>query len=138
VQLKIVLTLPRDTASVPLARHTVAAALRRAGVLEDCVNEVEVAISEACTNAYAHAAAATYEVTISLANEQLTIDVVDSGPGFGEAPPTTSMPHPGADGGRGVALMAAFTDEAVFDSITGGGGAVHLVKFLRWTDEAQV
>ena len=133
------LTLPRDTASVPLARHTVAAALRRAGVAADCVAEVEVAISEACTNAYAHAAdALTYEVTISLQDEQLTIDVVDSGPGFGEGPPSTAMPHTASDGGRGVALMAAFTDEAVFDSVTGGGGSVHLVKLLRWSDQAQV
>jgi serine/threonine-protein kinase RsbW len=139
LQVKIVLTLPRDTASVPLARHTVAAALRRAGVAADCVAEVEVAISEACTNAYAHATdALTYEVTISLQDEQLTIDVVDAGPGFGRAAPSAAMPHPASDGGRGVALMAAFSDEAVFDSVTGGGGSVHLVKLLRWSDQAQV
>jgi serine/threonine-protein kinase RsbW len=137
VEVKIVLTLPRDTASVPLARHTVSAALQRAGVTTECIDEVEVAISEACTNAYAHAGdAATYEVTITLRSETLVIDVIDSGPGFGNGSPAAAMPSPVSDGGRGVALMSAFTDEAVFDSVSGGGGSVHLVKNLRWTHGA--
>jgi hypothetical protein len=31
-------------------------------------------------------------------------------------------------------LEAARTDHSVFDSVTRGGGSVHLMKTLRWTD----
>ena len=37
--------------------------------------------------------------------------------------------------GRGIALMRALSDRAVFDTVTGGGGSVHLMKHLRWTDD---
>lgn len=137
VQVQIALTLPRDALSVPLARHTVSAALERAGVTEDCRAEVELAISEACTNAYYHAAtAATYEVQILVDEQQLRINVIDEGGGFGDHAPALDMPDPSADSGRGMALMTALTDHAVFDSVSGGGGQVHLMKRLRWSNDA--
>lgn len=137
MRIQVVLTLPRDAASIPLARHTVTTALERAGVVDDCVAEVEVALSEACTNAYRHAHDADdFEVLINIDDIILTVDVLDNGVGFaGRASPRT-MPRPSSDGGRGMALMAAFTDHAVFDSVTGDGGSVHLVKHLRWVDDA--
>jgi len=44
------LSLPRDHRSVPVARHLVRAGMLILGVDEDCTNDVEVALSEACTN----------------------------------------------------------------------------------------
>lgn len=136
MRIQVVMTLPREARTVPVVRHTVATALRAAGVTGECVGEVEVAISEACTNVYRHAGhGASYEVAISIGDERLTMDVVDFGPGFGDPgaePPTTAELE--AEGGRGIALMRALTDRAVFDTITGGGGSVHLMKLLRWSD----
>jgi serine/threonine-protein kinase RsbW len=138
VRIQVVLTLPREAVSVPLARHTVAAALRSAGITQDCLAEVEVALSEACTNVFHHAnAGASYEVAISIGDQQLTMEVVDSGAGIGWRPhEPASMPNGMAEGGRGLALMTALTDHALFDSVTGEGGAVHLTKRLRWTEDA--
>jgi serine/threonine-protein kinase RsbW len=137
VRIQVVLTLPREAVSVPLARHTVSAALQSAGIAEDCLAEVEVALSEACTNVFHHAGAGeSYEVAINIGDEQLTMEVVDSGGGFGWRATESTMPHEMAEGGRGLALMSAFSDHALFDTMSGDGGSVHLMKRLRWTDGA--
>jgi serine/threonine-protein kinase RsbW len=136
MQVDVSLALPHDAASVPLARHVVAGALLAAGVTPDCVDEVEVAISEACTNVVVHAGSAgRYDVRINISDEQVNMDVVDTGVGF------SSHPVAGeelVEGGRGFSLMTALTDRAIFDSVTGGGGggSVHLSKRLRWKDDA--
>ena len=136
MRIQVVMALPREARSVPLVRRTVSTALSSAGVTPECVAEVEVALSEACTNVYRHAGqGASYEVVINIGDEQLTMDVLDSGAGFGslEAAPST-MAELDAEGGRGIALMRALTDRAVFDTVTGRGGSVHLMKHLRWSD----
>ena len=135
VRIQVVMTLPREARSVPVVRRTVATALASAGVTRECVGEVEVAISEACTNVFQHAGEASYEVVINIGDEQVTMDVLDSGAGFGslEAEPEP-LEDLDAEGGRGIALMRALSDRAVFDTVTGRGGSVHLMKHLRWTD----
>jgi serine/threonine-protein kinase RsbW len=117
----------------------VAAALTAAGVTPDCLAEVEVALSEACTNVLHHAGKGeAYEVAINISDQQLTMDVIDFGSGFGHLQPGTSMPEPTAESGRGLALIRALTDQAVFDSVSGDGGTVRLMKRLRWAPDAPV
>ena len=136
MRIVVVLALPRDAASVPLVRHTAKEALVRAGVTNECAEEVEVAVSEACTNAYRHAQSGdSFEVVLNVGDDDLTIDVMDDGTGVPTGLPAV-MPSPSADGGRGVSLMAAFCDQVVFDSVTGYGGWVRLRKRLRWADDA--
>jgi len=133
------MTLPREAVSVPLTRRTVAAALTAAGVAPDCLAEVEVALSEACTNVLHHAGKGeAYEVAINISDQQLTMDVIDFGAGFGQLEPGHPMPDPTAESGRGLALMRALTDRAIFDSVSGDGGTVHLMKRLRWSPDAPV
>jgi serine/threonine-protein kinase RsbW len=137
VQIKIVMTMPPDAASVPLVRRTFAEAMRSAGVARDCVQEAEVALSEACTNVYNHAAADDhYEVVIELGHETLTMDIIDRGDGVGALNHNPTMPDGSAENGRGLALMTAFTDGIVIDSMLSSGGSVHLTKNLRWATDA--
>ena len=66
MKIRLALSLPREEISVPLTRHVVSAALLTAGVEPTCVQEVEVALSEACTNAVKHAVdGVSYEVARS-------------------------------------------------------------------------
>ena len=137
MRIQVVMTLPRESVSVPLTRRTVTAALTAAGVAPDCLAEVEVALSEACTNVLTHAGSGNaYEVAINISDQQLTMDVIDFGAGFGHLQPGIAMPDPTAESGRGLALMRALTDQAIFDSVSGDGGAVHLMKRLRWSPDA--
>lgn len=137
MRVQIALSLPREAVSVPLTRHTVSAALYTAGVEPTCVDEVEVALSEACTNAVQHAVGGvSYEVNVSISDEQVAIEVVDSGSGFGQREVTPDAVDHVAENGRGMALMHALSDLAVFDSVNGEGGSVHLTKRLRWLQGA--
>jgi serine/threonine-protein kinase RsbW len=137
VRIQVEMTLPCEAVSVPLTRRTVSAALAVAGVESDCLAEVEVALSEACTNVLVHAGTGgAYEVVINISDHQMTMDVIDFGAGFGIREPGASMPDATAESGRGLALMRALTDEAVFDSVSGNGWVVHLTKRLRWAPDA--
>jgi serine/threonine-protein kinase RsbW len=131
--MRIAMTLPRIAVSVSLVRRTVAQALRSARVARDCVEEAEIAVSEACTNVYLHAGVGDhYEVVMDIADEELTIDILDSGAGVADRHRNPTMPDGRAENGRGLLLMAAFTDRADFDLAPGNGSSVHLVKKLVW------
>ena len=136
MSIQIVLMLPPQAASVSLARHTLAEALRIAAVAPDCVHEAQVALSEACTNVFHHVEAGqNFEVLLSIGDVELTMHVLDSGPGFPRGHRLVDWPDIGAESGRGLALMKAFTDHASFES-DDGGGSVRLKKRLSWNAEA--
>jgi serine/threonine-protein kinase RsbW len=134
MRVELALSLPREEISVPLARHVVSAALTTAGVEPACVHEVEVALSEACTNAVKHAVdGVTYEVAIGISDDQVAIDVIDSGSGFGQRQATIDGDDRWSENGRGLKLVNALSDLAIFDTIAGdGGGSVHTTMKLRW------
>jgi serine/threonine-protein kinase RsbW len=128
---QIVMMLPPVAASVSLARHTLADALRVAGVAPDCAKEAQVALSEACTNVLDHVAAGqNFEVVININELELSMHILDSGPGFPRGHRLADWPDIAAERGRGLALMTAFTDEARFESHD-GGGSVRLKKSLH-------
>jgi serine/threonine-protein kinase RsbW len=140
MRVELGLSLPREEISVPLTRHVVSAALSTAGVLPTCVQEVEVAVTEACTNAVQHAVeGVSYEVLILITDEQVSIDVIDSGSGFGQREVATDGVDHWSENGRGLKLIHALSDLAVFDTIEGGaGGSVHMKMGLRWWEGARV
>jgi serine/threonine-protein kinase RsbW len=138
MRVQIALSLPREAISVPLTRHVVSAALTTAGVEPTCVHEVEVALSEACTNAVQHAVeGVSYEVMVGISDEQVAIDVIDSGSGFGQRQASTNGVAHLAEDGHGINLINALSDLAIFDSVEGEGGSVHLTMGLRWVQGAQ-
>jgi serine/threonine-protein kinase RsbW len=83
---QLALSLPREQRSVPVARHLVRAAMRTLGVDADCVNDVEVAVSEACTNVLQHGdPSADYEVGLYLDAERCLLRVIEVGRGAASA-----------------------------------------------------
>jgi serine/threonine-protein kinase RsbW len=138
MRVQLALSLPREAISVPLARHVVTSALDTAGVEPDCVHEVEVAVSEACTNAVKHAVdGVSYEVMVGISDEHVNIEVVDSGSGFGQRHVSTDESGHWDENGRGIKLIKALSDLAIFDSVEGAGGSVQLTKRLRWIEGAR-
>jgi serine/threonine-protein kinase RsbW len=130
------LTLPREAVSVPLARGLLAATLERAGVTADVVEDIKVALTEACTNAYQHVDAGdTYEVVVGLDDEYLTLQVIDHGPGFEPRPPPPGLDMH-AERGRGLELIRALTDTAAFGSSTDDGGELSMWKRVAWGDRS--
>jgi serine/threonine-protein kinase RsbW len=131
MELRFALCLPRDGTSVPFVRHLLRSTLRRLGVEDGCVHDIEIALSEACTNVLRHAGTEDeYEVEVEVDDRRCKLTVSDAGGGFefreGSAP---VAPIP-SEGGRGIHLMRALVDGLHFES-DGPGTVVELTKTLE-------
>jgi serine/threonine-protein kinase RsbW len=110
------LCLPREGATVSVVRHLCGASLRNLGVEEECVSDIEVAVSEACSNVLKHAGGAEqqYEVTVKVDQRRAWITVSDTGGGFDVVRRGAPAPDDGAEGGRGLLLMRHLLDDLHF------------------------
>jgi len=131
-RLDLSVNLPRETVSVPVVRRLAAQALRAFGVADDDIDDVQLAISEACANVIDHAADTdSYEVQVELAADRCAITVVDHGSGFDDSAALDEA-HPTAESGRGLILMQALVDNLAFTNEPQAGTVVHMVKMLAY------
>jgi len=140
VQLELALSLRRDGRSVLVARHVVRAAMDAIGVTEGCTHDLEVALSEACTNVIQHAdPAGEYQVRLQLAEQRCLLRVTEASGGlvgeFGQQPPDT-VPAGDAEHGRGLVLMRALVDRVGFRLLPGVGAVVWLEKRLTYAADS--
>lgn len=137
MEVNLGLLLPRDALSIPVARHICRQAMREVGVEEGCVSDVEVALTEACTNVLEHSDPADeYEVQVTIDDRDCVIRVIDTGRGFDSEAVGNRASDVGAEGGRGIALMRALVDRVKFESKPEAGTIVHLQKELFYDDAA--
>lgn len=109
------------------------------GVAEDCVGQVELAVTEACTNVLRHVQETDveYEVSVSVNETQCDIRVLDAeGKLFDHAAHGHEQANLEAEGGRGIFLMRAMVDELKFVSEPENGSVVHLVKKLDLNEDS--
>jgi serine/threonine-protein kinase RsbW len=139
VEFELTLCLPRDELTVPVSRHVCRNALVELGATDDVVSDIEIALTEACTNVLKHSGAADeYEVTVDITPEACVICVVDSGRGFDPAAVAQASSDVGAERGRGIELMTALVDNVQFVSRDETGTIVHLEKKMRFPDSAPI
>jgi serine/threonine-protein kinase RsbW len=137
MELMLALTLPRDELTVQVARHMVRQAMQRVGVEAGCVHDVEVALSEACTNVLLHAGPGDeYDIRLDLDGERCRVRVVDVGNGFDPFQLQRRALEPEAERGRGLTLMNALVDQVHLVSRAEAGTIVTLEKSLVYADPA--
>ncbi len=138
VQLELALSLPRDERSVPVARHVLRAGMRSIGVDEECTHDVEVALSEACTNVLQHGdPAAEYEVRLHLDAERCLLQVSQGGRGLSGTLAQElagSAPDGMAEHGQGMFVMRALMDRVGLRLLPEVGSVVSLEKRLTYAD----
>jgi serine/threonine-protein kinase RsbW len=137
VEIKMVLFLPRDAASVPVSRQVLDGCLETLGVTLDTRTDIALALSEACANVIQHAGAGDeYEVMASARDGQCVIEVVNTGNGTGSGAgamiPASGMVPPTAEHGRGLQIMDAVVDNLRLTGNGGEGTTVHFEKALHW------
>lgn len=105
--------------------------MERLGVELECVDDMELAVTEACTNVLLHAGTQEeYEVSVEVNEKLCEIRVTDAGEGFDHS--TMSPEAEGtSENGRGIQLMKALVDKVQFLSRPPEGTIVHLIKELR-------
>jgi serine/threonine-protein kinase RsbW len=137
MELSLALTLPRDEQTVPVARHIVRNAMDQVGVEATCVYDVELAMSEACTNVLLHSGPGDqYVVRLDLEDSVGVIRVIDVGHGFDSTRLQAEDPLLEDERGRGLGLMQALVDRVDFTSRDEAGTIVTLEKVLTYRDEA--
>ena len=135
MEIKLTLALPRDEYSVPVARRVLARSLEVLGVDERVVADIELALTEACTNVLDHAGETDeYEVSAGIDGTLCIIEVIDRGAGFDSSVKGLADAEPTAEDGRGIQLMRALVDKVTFTSRPTVGTVVHLEKQLEWRE----
>jgi serine/threonine-protein kinase RsbW len=80
------LVFPRESLSVPVMRRVLGDTLSRIGVDGRCIDDLLLAVTEACTNVLRHAGPGRrYELVAHVGAERCLVEVVDSGRGFDPA-----------------------------------------------------
>jgi serine/threonine-protein kinase RsbW len=130
------LEIPARTEFVALARLVVSSfAYSSAGLAEDRIDDLKLAVSEACTNAIeAHDDIRTDErvlIRCGGVESTLEVEVEDRGNGFdahrvSQAPPLADPDRLTFERGLGIPLIRALADEVDFSS-TDGGTTVRIV-----------
>lgn len=132
------LEIPARPEYVALARLLVSSfALARRSLADDRVDDLKLAVSEACTNAIeAHGADNVDDRVIVRCGEEedrLEVLVTDRGSGFDpdalpEHPPVTDPERLNFERGLGIPLIRTLVDEAAFDT-SDEGTSVRLTMF---------
>ena len=134
MEIKLVLHLPRDVASVPVSRQVLDGCLETLGVTPDTRADIALALSEACANVVQHAGPGEeYQVQVSTGDGQCIIEVVNAG-GTATWVALTGDPVPAtAEHGRGLKIINAVVDNL---QLSGNGRqgttTVHFEKRLDW------
>lgn len=130
MQLEMILSMPRDARFVTVLRNVATCMLQGSSAPPEAVQDVEIALSEACTNVVRHASGTDeYSVCLRVDASGCVIEVTDLGPGFSalQMAPDEQPVVEDAEAGRGLYLMKALVDELRF-SRTGSEMKVQFTK----------
>jgi serine/threonine-protein kinase RsbW len=131
VDIAFTVHLPVDTGSVPFVRGLCRQALEHLHVGTTVIDEVTLALTEACANVVQHAGDhAEYEVAVAIDDRLCRISVVDSGNGLDPAELAARDERSPLDEGRGLLLMQALVDRLDFRHESDGRHRVTLEKRL--------
>jgi serine/threonine-protein kinase RsbW len=115
------LTLPARPENVSVIRHVLGAFAEALRLPDDLVEDLRLAVTEACTNVVRHAYPPDFpgpvEITIVPSEDQVSVVVADFGRGIGSSSDTTGP-------GLGLPLIAAIADEVELQPVPGGGSRV--------------
>ena len=131
MEINLGMRLPHAARTVGVARRLCRTALHELGVDDTCTGDIEVALSEACTNVLDHApSGAAYGVVMVVTETCCIIKVSDGGPGFD--PDGWAASDPEGESGRGIQLMRALADGVTFELRPDEGTVVRLEKQLTY------
>jgi serine/threonine-protein kinase RsbW len=127
------LVIPAKAEYIALGRLALTGLLRPLAVEPEVIADVKLALTEACSNsirhAYADGRAGAVEIRYELLDESIAVEVSDEGGGFEpmEATPGDEDPD---EGGLGIAIIRAVTDDLSIGPRSGGTGSC-----LRFTKQ---
>jgi anti-sigma regulatory factor (Ser/Thr protein kinase) len=121
------LTLPARPENVAVIRHVLGAFAEALRLPDTLVEDLRLAVTEACTNvvrhAYAPGSPGPVEISLRPDDDAVRVVVSDRGRGVGTSPDASGP-------GLGLPLIAAIADEVEFEPVPGGGSRL-VMAFAR-------
>jgi serine/threonine-protein kinase RsbW len=126
------LTIPARAEYVLLGRLALSGITRMRPLTDETLNDLKLAVTEACTNSVRHAYGAndgTVDIVYELHADRLVVEVSDDGGGFD--PDEVEESGELTEGGLGIAIIRALVDEfEVGERGDGRGSRLRFVKLL--------
>jgi serine/threonine-protein kinase RsbW len=126
------LTIPARAEYVLLGRLALSGVTRMRPLDDETVNDLKLAVTEACTNSVRHAYGdngGTVDIVYELYDDRLVVEVSDDGAGFD--PNRLVEAGELTEGGLGIAIIRALVDEfEIGERQDGRGSRLRFVKFL--------
>jgi serine/threonine-protein kinase RsbW len=128
------LTIPARPEYITLGRLALTAIAGVRPLSDETLHDLKLALTEACTNSVKHAYAdggeGTVDILYELEPDRLAVEVGDAGPGFEPEDGNGLDGETLSEGGLGIEIIRAVTDEVEIAEREGGGSRLRFVKFL--------
>ena len=133
------LQVPSSTENLALIREFVTTVGAQAGLAENEIGKLELAVDEACANviehAYGHDASQEVVVRAVFDDQLLRISVIDTGLGFDpnnvQSKSVDELVHQRKSGGLGIRLIKTLMDEVHYEIEPGQKNELHMTKKIR-------
>ena len=129
------LTIPARAEYITLGRLALTAIAGLRPLSDETLHDLKLALTEACTNSVKHAYGedgGSVDIVYELLSDRLAVEVGDAGTGFepngarGNAAGEADL----EEGGLGIEIIRALTDEVEIAEREGGGSRLRFVKLL--------
>ena len=128
------LTIPAKPEYITLVRLALSGLSRLRPLSEETLGDLKLAVTEACTNSVRHGyrdGEGTVEILYELQPDRLVVEVADDGPGLRRGRETGPSEENLEEGGLGIAIIKAVSDEfEAGERSKGHGSRLRFVKFL--------
>ena len=128
------LTIPARPEYITLGRLALTAIAGVRPLSDETLHDLKLALTEASTNSVKHAygESGSVDIVYELLSDRLAVEVGDAGTGFelGGARGGAAGEDGLAEGGLGIEIIRALTDEVEIAEREGGGSRLRFVKLL--------
>ena len=126
----IKMEITANPAYVSIIRLTTSGIANKVGFCMDDIEDLKVAVSEACTNAIKHSSDDRFTIIYTMIENGLTIEIIDNGNGYD----TSSINEPDIENlkesGMRLFIIEALMDEVSIESQEGKGTSIKMTKYL--------
>jgi serine/threonine-protein kinase RsbW len=126
------LSIPAKPEYITLSRLALTGLSRLRPLSEEILGDLKLALTEACTNSVRHAydgGEGVVEILYELHSDRVVVEVTDTGEGF-DPPQNVASEEELSEGGLGIAIIQALSDELEIRAGDDGGSFLRFVKRL--------
>lgn len=127
------LTIPARPEYITLGRLALTAIAGVRPLSDETLHDLKLALTEACTNSVKHAygdGSGSVDIVYELLADRLAVEVGDAGSGFDPRHGREDGEVELEEGGLGIEIIRAVTDEVEISDREGGGSRLRFVKLL--------